>query len=74
MLTALDEATYGNEAAEIELRNIRGLLLWALFHHQGGGSVVGQPIRLALGIGEFSAMTPEQVIEAQIAGGVVAPP
>jgi len=68
MLTALDEATYGNEQAERELRNMRGLLLWALYHHQGRSSTIGQPIRKALGIGEYAAMTPVQIKEAQIAG------
>ncbi|MHB0978437.1 MAG: hypothetical protein ACYC1K_03510 [Minisyncoccota bacterium] len=63
MLTALDEATYGNETAESELRNVRGLLLWALYHHQGGSSVVGQPIRKVLGIGEYDHMTHEQIEE-----------
>ena len=74
MLTALDEATYGNETAENELRNVRGLLLWALYHHQSGSSVVGQPIRKVLGIGEYDHMTREQIEEAQIAGGVIVPP
>ena len=74
MLTALDEATYGNEQAETELRNMRGLLLWALYHHQGGSSTIGQPIRKALGIGEYAALTPKQIKEAQIAGGVIVTP
>ena len=74
MLTALDEASYGNEPAESELRNIRGLLLWSLYHHQGGSSTVGQPIRKYLGIGEHDAMTREQITEAQIAGGVLETP
>lgn len=45
----------------------RGLLLWALYHAQGGSSPVGQPIRKALGIGQFDSMTPEQIHEAKVA-------
>ena len=43
----------------------RGLLLWALYHHQGGSSEVGQPIRKFLGIGEYDHLTPEQIAEAK---------
>jgi hypothetical protein len=50
---------------------MRGLLLWALYHHQGGSSTIGLPIRAALGIGEYSRMTPGQIEEAQRAGGVL---
>jgi hypothetical protein len=42
----------------------RGALLWALYHHQGGNSPVGQPIRTLLGIDRFAAMTSEQIEEA----------
>lgn len=45
----------------------RGLLLWALYLAQGGSSPVGQPIRKALGIGQFDSMTPEQIHEAKVA-------
>jgi len=74
MLTALDEAAAGNEQAELELRKIRGLLLWSLYHHQGGSSTIGQPIRKILGIEEYAVMTHEQIEEAQIAGGVIVTP
>jgi len=37
------------------------LLLWLLWHHQGGSSKVGQPIRAELGIGEYASLTKEQV-------------
>lgn len=37
------------------------LLLWALWHHQGASSPVGQPIRRALGIGPREALTVGQV-------------
>lgn len=52
---------------------LRGLLLWSLYHHQGGSSTIGQPIRKALGIGQHDRMTPEQIEEAQIAAGVLVP-
>lgn len=45
----------------------RGLLLWALFHHQGTNSPVGQPIRRALGIGQYDELTPEHIAEAHAA-------
>ena len=56
-----------------KIKEMRGQLLWALYHHQGGSSVVGQPIRKVLGIGEYDHMTHEQIEEAQIAAGVLAP-
>ncbi len=65
MLTALDEATYGNEQAEIELKNIRRLLTWVLYHHQGGKSPIGQATRKILGIGEFDILTEEQIADAK---------
>jgi hypothetical protein len=41
----------------------RGLLLWALYHHQGRTSTIGVPIRQALGVrGE---LTPAQLREAR---------
>ena len=36
-------------------------LLWTLYHHQGGSSHIGQPIRKLLGIGQHDRMTPEQI-------------
>lgn len=71
MLTELDRATYGNEEADKELENLRGLLLWALYNHQGGNSTIGQPIRKALGIGKFDGLTSEQIEKAQIAAGII---
>lgn len=43
---------------------LESLLLWALFHHQGGKSTVGQPIRKALGIEQHADLTPEQIDRA----------
>lgn len=48
-----------------ELERARGLLLLALYHHQGGSSTVGQPIRRFLGIGQHAHLTPEQVAQAK---------
>jgi hypothetical protein len=48
-----------------ESATMRGLLLWTLYHHQGGSSSVGQPIRKALGIGEHAHLTADQVVEAK---------
>jgi len=65
MLTALDHVTYGNEEAEMELKQIRRLLTWVLYHHQGGNSPIGQAVRKLLGIGEFENLTDEQILDAK---------
>lgn len=44
---------------------LRGALLWLLWHHQGGSSPVGQPIRAMLGISQHASLTVEQVAEAK---------
>ena len=46
---------------ETEIEDLKALLLWALWHHQGASSAVGQPIRVALGIGPHDALTVGQV-------------
>lgn len=43
----------------------RAALLWVLWHHQGGSSKVGQPIRFALGMGQHQPLSNYQVREAQ---------
>lgn len=43
----------------------RSALLWVLWHHQGGSSPVGQPIRYALGMGEHERLSERQVQEAK---------
>ena len=54
------------EATECEeCERYRGLLLWALYHHQGSISEVGQPIRLALGIGRSDRLTDAQIAFAK---------
>jgi hypothetical protein len=50
---------------------LKALLLWALYHHQGGNSTIGQPIRKVLGIGPHEILTREQIAEAQRAGGIL---
>ena len=43
----------------------RAALAWVLFHHQGGSSPVGQPIRFALGMGQHDRMSDSQITEAK---------
>lgn len=48
------------------------LLLNVLWHHQGGSSTVGQPIRTMLGIGQYDHLTEEQLSEAKRIEGMLA--
>ena len=60
---------------DAELRALRGTapftdtarmaLLWVLWHHQGGSSPVGQPLRFALGMDSHERLNEHQVKEAQ---------
>ena len=43
----------------------RSALLWVLWHHQGGRSPIGQPIRFALGIGAHERLSEAQIAEAK---------
>ncbi len=43
----------------------RAALLWVLWHHQGGSSPVGQPIRFALGMGQHDSLNEHQLSEAK---------
>lgn len=43
----------------------RAALLWVLWHHQGGSSPVGQPIRFALGMGQHERLSDWQLSEAR---------
>lgn len=43
----------------------RAALLWVLWHHQGGSSPVGQPIRFALGMGQYDSLNEHQLYEAK---------
>jgi len=47
------------------LQERNAALLWALYHHQGGSSPVGQPIRKLLGIGAFADLSSTQLIVAK---------
>ena len=49
------------EAQAAEVEALRGAVLWVLWHHQGGSSPVGQPIRRALGIGAHDRLSDGQV-------------
>lgn len=50
----------------------RAMLLNVLWHHQGGSSLVGQPLRSMLGIGPHGHMTGEQVEAAKWIDGLLA--
>ena len=43
----------------------RAALAWVLYHHQGGSSPVGQPIRFALGMGAHEPLTDSLIAEAK---------
>ncbi|WP_186163401.1 hypothetical protein [Burkholderia gladioli] len=43
----------------------RAALAWVLWHHQGGSSFVGQPIRYALGMGQHEELSDAQIAEAK---------
>ena len=63
------ECTAGPSCVATELwRNeddVRAALLFVLWHHQGGSSVVGQSIRLQLGMGEYESLNAEQLAAAK---------
>ena len=46
-------------------RHSRAMLLNVLWHHQGGSSQVGQPIRTILGIEPYARLSEEEVSEAK---------
>ncbi len=43
----------------------RAALAWVLYHHQGGSSPVGQPIRMALGMGNHEPLPDWRIAEAK---------
>lgn len=53
------------EALRADAALKRDLLLWALYHAQGGSSRVGQAIRRHLGIEQHARLTPEQIKDAE---------
>lgn len=46
-------------------RNSRAMLLNVLWHHQGGSSPIGQPLRKLFGLGQHDRMTDDQIEEAK---------
>lgn len=57
--------------AEMMTDEMRSVLLYVLWHHQGGHSQVGQPIRLMLGLGQHERMSDEQVAAAKKIGAAL---
>ena len=55
---------------EIE-NDLRTVLLWMLWHHQGAGSLIGQPIRRALGMKPTECMSVAQIAEAKAFRSIV---
>lgn len=60
----------GHVGLVAQIDHLKGLLLWTLYHHQGGSSDIGQPIRRALGIGQHDHLTPAQIEAAKAAAGL----
>ncbi len=52
------------------IKTLQRALLFALYHHQGANSQVGQNIRKALHIGQYVKMTDEQINDAKIFGEI----
>jgi hypothetical protein len=50
-----------SQTGQDDVDSVRTDLLWVLWHHQGGSSPIGQPIRIGLGIGQFERLSSEQV-------------
>ena len=58
---AAPAAVVGDEFTD----SARAALLWVLWHHQGGSSPVGQPLRFALGMDAHERLTESQIAEAK---------
>lgn len=43
----------------------RGAIAWVLYHHQGGSSAIGQPLRYALGLGAHEDMPTHLIQQAK---------
>lgn len=63
IMDAMQAKDAGPMVSRIE--ELEALLLWSLYHHQGGSSGVGLPIRCALGIGQHEPLTKEQIAKAK---------
>lgn len=53
--------------------DVRAALLFALWHHQGGSSRIGQPLRLMLGVGSAEPLRADQIAEAKRVESALAP-
>ena len=67
------EQTRGDGVAAIPAQS-RAALLWLLWHHQGGSSPVGQPIRQILGMDTHERMSNEQLAVAKAFSARIAAP
>ena len=65
MVKDFDEA----QKPDHKTNEMESALLWILYHHQGGSSIIGQPIRRVLGIGQHGNLTAEQLERAKKFGG-----
>jgi hypothetical protein len=68
-IAELEARIAANGAEPVEMSpeftdSARAALIWVLYHHQGGSSPVGQPIRFALGMGAHDPLKPTQIGEA----------
>jgi len=67
----LEQATTPQDAAGVEemspdfTDSARGAIAWVLYHHQGGSSPVGQPLRFALGMGAYDPLPDWRIAEAK---------
>jgi hypothetical protein len=73
-----DEVATAPELSPDFTDTARAALLWVLWHHQGGSSPVGQPIRFALGMDAHIRLNARQISEAkrwgELAASTTAPP
>ncbi|HID8536575.1 TPA: hypothetical protein ACXIMI_001697 [Stenotrophomonas maltophilia] len=70
MADEMSESLAASPAQSVELSpdftdTARAAIAWVLWHHQGGSSPVGQPLRFSLGMGQHDRMTDQQIAEAK---------
>lgn len=61
-------APVAGEAAEMSPEftdTARAAIAWVLWHHQGGSSAVGRPLRYALGMGDHEPLNDQRIVEAK---------
>ena len=61
----LDPEHVSNEQVIYTAERQRDALIWVLWHHQGGSSSIGQPIRRLLEIAQHAHLTDEQYASAR---------